>query len=91
MITHVFPGIPFQPVTQNLRSSRVAFDVEKSNTTTLEGDMVLDTDAKGHPKYHVIYTERLRLRTLRPSDAAALLPILLSREDVMKWTVSQKQ
>ena len=50
------------------------------------------TDVEGNaalvePEYHVILTDRLRLRTLRPSDAEAMLPIL-AREDVMKWTVS---
>ena len=37
------------------------------------------------PEDHVILTKRLRLRTLRVADAAALLPII-SEESVMKWT-----
>jgi RimJ/RimL family protein N-acetyltransferase len=39
------------------------------------------------PPLREILTDRLRLRTLRPSDAPNLLHIL-SREEVMRWTVS---
>jgi len=37
------------------------------------------------PRNRVIETERLRLRTLRLSDAEALVDIL-RREEVMRWT-----
>lgn len=38
------------------------------------------------PPFHEILTERLRLRTVRVSDAESLMP-LLTRMDVMRWTV----
>ena len=38
------------------------------------------------PEYCVIETDRLRLRTLRVSDASLMMPILTDPE-IMKWTV----
>ena len=38
------------------------------------------------PPYYELLTERLKLRTLRVSDAEAIMPILTSKE-VMQWTV----
>lgn len=40
------------------------------------------------PEFKEILTPRLRLRTVRVSDAEALMP-LITRQDVMKWTVSR--
>lgn len=45
-----------------------------------------DNPAIEVPPYHEIYTPRLKLRTLRVSDAERLMPILSSKE-VMQWTV----
>ena len=45
------------------------------------GDMSLQ-----EPEFCEILTERLRLRTVRMADAEPLMP-LISREDVMRWTV----
>ena len=42
------------------------------------------------PEFHVILTDRLRLRTLRVADAELMMPIL-SREEIMTWTVSMRQ
>ena len=39
------------------------------------------------PKFHVILTERLRLRTFQLSDAIKVMP-LIREESVMQWTVS---
>ena len=46
----------------------------------------VDYAALEEPEFHVILTDRLRLRTLRVSDAEAMMPIL-SRKEVMIWTV----
>ncbi|KAK5168852.1 uncharacterized protein LTR77_006161 [Saxophila tyrrhenica] len=43
------------------------------------------TDTLQEPDFHEILTKRLRLRTLRVTDAEALLP-LISLESVMRWT-----
>lgn len=45
-----------------------------------------DNPALREPAYHEIFTERLKLRTLRVADAERLMPILTSKE-VMQWTV----
>lgn len=47
-----------------------------------------DTDNSDlmEPPYHELLTDRLKLRTLRVSDAEAMMPILTSKE-VMQWTV----
>lgn len=51
--------------------------------------MLPDSDETlSEPEYCEIFTDRLKLRTLRVSDAAALMP-LLSRQEVMRWTVSE--
>lgn len=47
--------------------------------------MAAESDALLEPEFHVILTPRLRLRTLRVSDAPALLP-LISQDSVMRWT-----
>ena len=44
------------------------------------------SDVLEEPAFHVILTDRLRLRTLRVTDAEAMMPIL-SRKEVMDWTV----
>ena len=49
----------------------------------------INATAPEEPEYHEILTPRLRLRTIRVSDAEidALMP-LITRQDVMYWTVS---
>lgn len=74
-------------VSSDVRNSSALLSIQSPSSQAISTMTDAHNPAIVEPPYHEIFTERLKLRTLRVSDAAALMPIITSKE-VMQWTVS---